>query len=156
MVSRRKKRSRIEMAPMVDVVFQLLIFFLVASEVRPAEADFETNIPAEGRPPDTTRREKLPEVNRVVIKNAAMGGGVEVTLNGAKLDATGWPRQLEDRLAGAVKSLKSDEREVLLVINADDDVTLQDAARALDAGVAAGVERITLSRPRPGSRPSAP
>ena len=78
---KRRKSAKLEMAPMVDVIFQLLIFFLLASEVRPTEADFKTNLPW-GDPPSWKEPEKL-EPARLEMEQT--GGRLFVRLNDSEM-----------------------------------------------------------------------
>lgn len=135
-----KDRHKLELAPLVDVVFQLLIFFLVASEVRPTEADFKTNLPAGSGPRDAKVQKK--EVARVYLRNVDTEGNVvEVSLNGEVLPGDAF-KALESRLRAA----RSDN--MLLVIDGDPTVKLKFIAKALDSGVAAGAPQITFGKPQ--------
>ncbi|HUW56342.1 MAG TPA: biopolymer transporter ExbD [Planctomycetota bacterium] len=135
-----KDRYKLQMAPMVDVVFQLLIFFLVASEVRPTEADFKANLPAGSGPLDAKVTKK--EVARVYLRNLdTQGNAVEVSLNGEVLPGDPF-KTLETRLRAA----RSDN--MLLVIDGDPTVKLKFIAKALDSGVAAGAPQITFGKPQ--------
>ena len=135
-----KDRHKLEMAPLVDVVFQLLIFFLVASEVRPLEADFKANLPAgEGR---HDAKVKKKEVARVYLRNLDVKGEVvEVSLNGEVLGGDPF-KTLENRLRAARSE------NMLLVIDGDPTVKLKFIAKALDSGVAAGAPQITFGKPQ--------
>jgi len=140
-----KDRHKLELAPMVDVVFQLLIFFLVASEVRPTEADFKTNLPGQGEGP-RDQKEKQPEVARVYLRNLDPDGDtVEVSLNNEVLPGDAF-RTLEQRLRGARSE------NMLVVIDGDPTVKLGFIAKALDCAVAAKAPTITFGRPRPPDR----
>ena len=144
----RRRRHRFEMAPMVDVVFQLLIFFLVASEVRPTEADFRADLPAEGkfpRPPDVTRLDTV----RVYLRNTdAAGSTVTVSLNGEVLGGDPF-KTLTSRLVAA------DGANMRLVIDGDPDVKVTFIAKVLDAASVARVQQVVFREPRhrPASRP---
>ena len=148
-ISRRRKGDdtigRLQMAPMVDVVFQLLIFFLIASEVKPTEGDFTTNLPAGTGPLD--RKVPAKEAFKVYLKKTdAQCTSVYVSINGEELGkAPDAFRLLETRLRNAVKVAKEN---MLLVIDGDPDVKLQFIANSLDAAVEAEVPSITFGKPR--------
>lgn len=155
---KRRKSAKLEMAPMVDVVFQLLIFFLVASEVRPTEADFKTNMPADG-PPPWKEREKL-EPARLEMEQTA--GRLFVRLNGSEIVDGGVPvsddaraRNVFGLLTDRLKKAGENPVKVLYVIDGSPDLEVKYMAMALDAGIEAGVHKITLGRPdsaRPRNR----
>ena len=149
-----KKEGKLEMAPMVDIVFQLLIFFLVATEMRPTESDFKTNLPGQGQGPQDMEKKKKPDVHRVFLESSDKGKAVFVTLDNYK--KLGYMRaekneavlqgkafqKLEDALKSAVKV--GDMETFMLVINGTKDTRIKFIAGALDAAVAAGVPKITF------------
>ena len=139
------------MAPMVDVVFQLLIFFLVASEVKPTEADFTTNLPAEGEG-DRDNPEETPEPARLVMDQRR--GKLIVMLNASRIvddgvrltDTAGINRvfqMLKERLRDSLKASEN----LLYIINGSPNLEIKYVAKALDAGIEAGVTRITFGKP---------
>jgi len=149
-----KDRHKLEMAPLVDVVFQLLIFFLVATEMRPTEADFKTNLPGQGAGP-LDMKEKKPDVHRVFLETSDQGNAVFVTLDNYK--KLGYMRadkhsdflegrafsDLQDALRAAVEASGKDS-VFMLVINGTPDTRIKFIAGALDAAKAARVPRITF------------
>jgi len=150
-----KEKHKLEMAPLVDIVFQLLIFFLVATEMRPTEADFKTNLPGKGAGPldlDT----KKPDVHRVFLESTEKGNAVFVTLDNYKklgymragktedlLQGDAF-RKLTESLRGAVEAVGTNNKNFMLVINGSPDTRIKFIAGALDAAVAANVPRITF------------
>jgi biopolymer transport protein ExbD len=133
--------GKIQMAPMIDIVFQLLIFFLIASEVRPTEADFKTNIPG-GTGPRNPKVEAK-EAYRVYLRNLdPEGRAVEVSLNNEVLPGDAF-KELEKRLRSVSK-----KQNMPLVIDGDPTVRLQFIANALDSAVAAEVPQITFGKPK--------
>ena len=150
-----KKEGKLEMAPMVDVVFLLLIFFLVATEMRPTEADFKTNLPGKGAGKLDLDTEQ-PDVHRVFLESTEKGNAVFVTLD--NYDKLGYMRagKNEDRLRGeafrqltrkldaAVRAKGEKKKNFMLVINGSPETRIKFIAGALDAAVAANVPRITF------------
>ena len=59
-----------QMAPMIDVVFQLLIFFMLTLKIVSPEGEFGINMPLTGQSPDTTDDPLLPELNVRILANA--------------------------------------------------------------------------------------
>ncbi len=146
----RKKRQpppppSINMTPMIDCVFQLLIFFLVAAEVKPTEADFTTNLPAGSGPLDKTV--PLKEPRRVYLAYEAATGTVTVSLDGTNLGQApeAFVRLLESLTKVAMKE------NMLLVIGGDPTVPVRYIANVLDRAVEAKVPAITFDKPRGGS-----
>jgi biopolymer transport protein ExbD len=86
MFSKKGKKSEnveLKMTAMIDVVFQLLIFFLVGTKFRVPEGELEAYLPEEGAPTNQTRR--LEEVDEI-----------RVSLLVSHRGATGEPRVLID------------------------------------------------------------
>ncbi len=145
---RRKTDSsigKLQMAPMVDVVFQLLIFFLVASEVRPTEAEFRADL--RPYPPNKVIREPKPvpdEIFRVFLRTLDEGRSVEVSINGEVLGRGGAGfKTLTERLC------RLDGAEsVILVIDGDPTVRTQFVTNVLDCASAARIRQVTFARGR--------
>ena len=135
--------GKIQMAPMVDVVFQLLIFFLVASEVRPTEGQFQANLPSDGPDKRPAKPETVKDVHRVYLKSLdAEGRTVEVLINGTALGSGSEAfKSLASRLAGIPKE------HMRLVIDGDPSVRVEFVTQALDAAIEAQVKDIVFGRP---------
>ena len=140
-----KGRHKLKMAPLVDVVFQLLIFFLVATQVRPTEADFTSNLPADGGPPAPPDRKR--EQVDIYLRKGSTEASVVIHLGRDKSSPTisGFA-ELRNRLAGARPD------KTMVVIDGDPDVKFQFITRALDAVMGAGVEQVTFAKPPGTSR----
>jgi len=61
-----EKRPEINIIPMVDVVFQLIIFFLVATQVKKNETDAELELPTARTPEEIKKDEETPLIINVV------------------------------------------------------------------------------------------
>ena len=144
---RRRKRDsdvgKIQMAPMIDVVFQLLIFFLVTSEMRPTEADFTANLP--GGIDRRITRVPAKEPRRVYLANDP-SGGVTVSLDGTAL---GKAPEAFTLLLERLKRVRKDD--MLLVIDGDPALTVNYIANVLDVAVEAEVPAVTFGKPRGGT-----
>ena len=84
---KRKKRSRedpaLEMTPMIDVVFQLLIFFIVTLKTQDLLAQLDVQRPA----PDPSSVESQVDdlLTLLIYDPATQGGGEGVAMNGVKM-----------------------------------------------------------------------
>ena len=132
-----KGRHKMQFTPMVDCVFLLLIFFLVATEVRPTEADYDTKMPAgRGKAPRQMQKKEVVTVwvadtpSGPVIRLGSEQGGVVPSFS-----------SLVDTLRNARGE------NTLVVIDGPPDVTIQTVARALDSAVSAGIPSVTFSDP---------
>ena len=62
---KKTEHMELKMTAMIDVVFQLLIFFLVGTKFRVPEGELEAYLPEEGAPTNLTRR--LEEVDEIRV-----------------------------------------------------------------------------------------
>ena len=80
-MARRRKESKGEkletnMSAMIDIVFQLLIFFMLTLKIVEPEGDFNINMPAQGQP---TASDEIPPFPDIKVKLRANPDG---TLSG--------------------------------------------------------------------------
>ncbi|NQV27896.1 MAG: biopolymer transporter ExbD [Rhodopirellula sp.] len=66
-MARRRKQSKGEkletnMSAMIDIVFQLLIFFMLTLRIVEPEGDFNVNMPANGAPTDSNEPPPFPDI----------------------------------------------------------------------------------------------
>ncbi len=108
-----KKREHISMdlTPLIDVVFLLLIFFIVASEFKKNETILNLTLPSSGSSQKVLEKK---EISIEISKN-------ELAYNGNKLSLV----ELEDKLA----TLKKD---IPLTVKIDEDVKYKRVIKFLD------------------------
>ena len=141
---------QIQMAPMIDVVFQLLIFFLVASEVRPTEADFTTNLPG-GTGPRDTKVDAVEQFRLYIEKTDAECTNVKISLNN---DPLGQSPEGFRALAARLKNVTANaatKAKMLLIIDGESDIKIQFITNAMDAAVEAEVPKVTFGKPKGGN-----
>ncbi|MGZ0172902.1 MAG: ExbD/TolR family protein [Planctomycetales bacterium] len=66
-MAKRRKQSKGEkletnMSAMIDIVFQLLIFFMITLQISEPEGDFNINMPAQGQPTDDNELPPYPDI----------------------------------------------------------------------------------------------
>ncbi len=116
----------IRLAPLIDVVFILLVFFMLASSFMDWRG-FDLGLPPADAPAD-------PDVDPVVVEVTASGG---YQLDGRTVQ----PGALADAVTGARGS--GGERPV--VVRASGDASVQATLRALDRLHAGGIQAATLA-----------
>jgi biopolymer transport protein ExbD len=129
----KRERRLIDMAPMVDLVFLLLIFFMVGS--RFTEPALDLVLPE-------ARSGAVQETRELVVTVARDGG---VTLNGRPVA----PDDLESALRDALKDAA--ERQVTL--RADGRVSFEDFVRVMDEVRLAGGSALNIEHRSAGPRP---
>ncbi|MBT8145106.1 MAG: biopolymer transporter ExbD [Gammaproteobacteria bacterium] len=122
----QEEESRIDITPMLDVVFILLIFFIVTATFI-KEAGIEV-----ARPDATTTLEKSKA--SILI---AISPNDEIWINRKKVD----PRQVRPN----IERLKAENPQGTIVVQADKDSTNKILTQILEAAKAAGVKEVAIS-----------
>ncbi|MDX1604864.1 MAG: biopolymer transporter ExbD [Candidatus Competibacterales bacterium] len=126
----RREEPEISLTPLIDIVFLLLIFFMVTTTFR-KESEFDVTLPEASRMPAES------EAPLVV----AIDAGGRYALNDTVLDGTG-RGDLEAALGAA---LEDGPEGPVLVIRADAQAPHQAVVRVLDAAGRLGLERIAIA-----------
>jgi len=123
---RPSKKARIEIIPMIDTVFFLLVFFMMASLSMTVYRGVPLSLPkaASGEP----RQDRL---------------SVSVTRDGTiYLDRDQVePAQLIEKL----RALRAKDPEIVVVVSADGDVTHRHVVEAMDAARVAGISKMAIA-----------
>ncbi len=125
-----------QLPSMVDLVFILLSFFILATQLRTLERDVVSGYQSEG-PSKAAAAQDLPSSIPIALRRAS--GGVAITIGQATLalnDFTG----IQDTLA------KINLPGVKVLISADPSLTVDQVARAMDAVLASPMKNLSLSR----------
>lgn len=127
-----------QMAPLIDIVFNCLVFYVVTSAIAGIERQMDINVPTaeQGKLPQRPRAPYYINITRdgsVIINNRARGPE----------ELRNWLRDLHDSYGGSPPPV---------VIRADRDTAFQHFVRVLDACAAADVRNVAYAnieeRPR--------
>jgi biopolymer transport protein ExbD len=129
-------RHKMNFVPFIDCVFMLIMYFLVATDIRPTEADFVTNVPGRHRG-EAVHQDR--DIIRVWVADGASGPVVRLDGENGRL----FPSFAE--LVGVLK--RSAGPNTLMVIDGPADVSVQTVTLALDATVEAGIPAMTFMDP---------
>jgi biopolymer transport protein ExbD len=124
---RERRRARIEIIPMIDVVFFLLVFFMMASLSMAMYRGLPVNLPQAATGRDAPARSAAVTLTR---DGQAQLDGQPVTIAG-----------LGDRLRSRVAA----DPGVAVIINADGEVAHGRVVGVLDEARAAGVARLAIA-----------
>ncbi|MEE2684719.1 MAG: biopolymer transporter ExbD [Planctomycetota bacterium] len=124
-VRQRKPQMKMEMSPLIDCIFQLLIFFMLSSTFLTPSIPLSLPTAAAGGPPQS---------QQVIITLDAEG---KVFLNKQPSSFEQLERQLRELLA------ESSDRVV--TIRADQQMTYQHFVRALDIAKRSGAEHVNIA-----------
>ena len=130
--NRRRKRDYaiddegLNLTALIDVLFNLIFFFVIATDIRTGGSYFNLKLPQASRAPASQVQKKIPEVS--VAKDGRLG------LNGEEVTAEELPAKLKEALAA------SETQRV--VLSADGEATVQQSVAAMDLIREAGIEEV--------------
>jgi biopolymer transport protein ExbD len=126
LIRRPPKKARIEIIPMIDTVFFLLVFFMMASLSMTVYRGMMLSLPkaASGEPWQ----------DRVSVSVTRDG---TIYLNRDQIE----PAQLTEKL----RALHEKDSEIAVVVSADGDVTHRRVIEAMDAVRVAGISRMAIA-----------
>lgn len=129
------ERPGLQMAPMIDIVFLLLIFFLVTWAYARFETELDVRVPVaeEGVDP----RRNIGEVIINVLEDGAM------VLEGRTVSET----EMHDRLS----SIAAVYRDVAVILRGDRNTRYENIVRVLDLCRRAGIWNVAFATDRPES-----
>lgn len=123
---REEEEAAIDMTPMLDIVFIMLIFFIVTTSFV-KEAGIEVNKPV--------------AVNQTKHKNAnvfiAVNGDGEVWLNKKQVDV--------ERVAATLEKLLAEQPTDVIFIQADKEAKHSNVVKVMDAIKEAGIDQISIA-----------
>ncbi len=132
------EKTELQIAPLIDVVFLLLIYFMVSAQLKRTEADLDLALP--GSVAVSTQME-IPDEQ--IIEVMATG---EIVLNNKvyasqdKSDLEG----LEYTLLRYAQAAKISKSKAVITIAADDDAVHERVIDVLNACAGAGIKNVTF------------
>ncbi len=151
----------LNLTPMIDVVFQLLIFFILAGKFRVPEGRLDAHLPEGG--PTKGQIDKIEDI-RITLRNLTGNNkdDPDVLVELGEDDYRG-VRILEkgdNTLVTLQKKLGNPEKQGVVIV-AEGEIRFHWIMKALNASARAGFEKISFAAPietavKPGSKPIAP
>lgn len=129
-----KKKARIEIIPMIDTMFFLLVFFMIATLSMTIQHGMPVNLPTADSSTD-----KVPDQISLTLTREGM-----LYYNKDRIDLS----ELEIRLAG----LRQTDPDPSLVINADEQVPHGQVIKVMDLIRLAGIPNMAIAT-KPNSEP---
>jgi biopolymer transport protein ExbD len=135
--NREPEPASMQLAPMIDIVFLLLIFFIVSWQYTRSETELLVQVPTaeEGAQKDRVRGE--------IIINVMADGTLKV--EGSEVDLT----QLREKLGKVAKAHKNQP----VRIRGDSTVSYQRIVEVIDTCQKAGIWNISFATQRPQPKP---
>lgn len=131
-MSRRRENSEdatINLTPMIDVVFLLVIFFMVGSKFGEAESQIKVDLPTAGISGAISR---TPDQRVVAISNDGSVSLDNVTMPMAQLTQT-------------LRTAATNFPEIRVSVRAPSDLPLQQLTNTMHAVQSAGISRISIA-----------
>ena len=129
---RRLEKVAINMTPMIDVVFQLMIFFMLTLNIIAPEGDFDIRMPLSKSAGPPTDDLQLPPI-RVRLAADPVGGLQGMTMNGEPV--AGFD-DLQQRVAGIVEAAVASggtAEDVELELDCDEELDYSHVVQAITA-----------------------
>jgi biopolymer transport protein ExbD len=133
--------DKVDLTPMIDVVFLLLVYFMVTTTIVQEESDIGITLPSDT--PPAKNPENMPSEHIIDI----LGDG-QVLLNGAPLDSPE-SREMPQLTRTLTRLGMADKRmgiETIITIQADDDSLHQKSIDVLNACAAAGLKIVSFGQ----------
>ena len=124
-----RKKARIEIIPMIDVMMFLLVFFvLISVNVIPA-------LGIKTQQPNSSQAQDLKTPDKQVMVTLGREGLIQ--LDGQAVDL--------DRLVSAIKAKASASEQIAVIVNSDKGAEVQTLVDVMDAIKAAGLGKVALA-----------
>ena len=125
----QRKKARIEIIPMIDVMMFLLVFFvLISVNVIPA-------LGIKTQQPNSTQAQNLKTPDKQVVVTLGREGSIQ--LDGQTVELK--------RLVSAIKAKASASEQIAVVVNSDKGAEVQTLVDVMDAIKAAGLGKVALA-----------
>ena len=136
-------RCTMNMTPMIDVVFQLIVVFLCSMKFRTLDQKLEATLPTkEGIRPDVPQPPEFHPTLTVRLQRSGPGAETRVSLQGSRLGTTAEGEAVWSRLTAATAGFLGKSADLVGEIDAGPEVEHGDVVRALDGFVAAGLKNV--------------
>jgi biopolymer transport protein ExbD len=130
----KKPDVAVNLTPLIDVVFLLLIFFMVSTSFT-RETQIKLDLPKA----DVEKMQNEPELIEVSIDKEGRYYVNGKALINSKLDT----------LKKAISGLRSEEKDIPLIISADANTPYQAVVTAMDAASQLGITNLKMATQRP-------
>jgi biopolymer transport protein ExbD len=129
-----EENTEMQMAPMIDIVFQLIIFFMCATTFQTYESELKTNMPVDSQSLDMSK------IENVIVFIERSG---RILVEGREYDSVG-SNDLP-QLVTMLRNLKSFFENPPVIIQSDVDAKHQRVVDVLNACAAAGINSVTFT-----------
>jgi len=140
---RPKAKMQPPMTPMIDVTFQLLLFFLLTCEFRETEGNIPGTLPSKGNIIQQVEQNPPPEPIQIQVRASADRASASYQMTGVQIMITS-PQELYQCLKQRQDQLGSDEVPIVILPNAD--VPWEFVVQAFNQAVRARYKKIGFAQ----------
>ncbi|MGI6038363.1 MAG: ExbD/TolR family protein [Limnochordia bacterium] len=126
-VTRRKRRARVEITPLIDVIFSLLVFFMIFSSFDVDRTSIDIELPKAA----TASAQQSSSITISINKSGTMH------IDGKAVNV----RELQSRVKQAIEK----QPNTFVIIKADKETRYDNVVRAMDAVRSVGGHRLGLA-----------
>ena len=137
------------MTPMIDVTFQLIIVFLCSMKFRTLDEKIEAHLPDLGINSQWQKVQRLETVARIRLDRPAGAAAARLWLHGEALGSTADGEALWTRLGERLTAMRVRDPDLVGEIDASPDVEHGEVVRAVDGLLGAKVESVRFRGTRP-------
>ncbi|MEX0586024.1 MAG: biopolymer transporter ExbD [Pirellulales bacterium] len=145
-LTRRRGGFDVTMTPMIDVVFQLLIFFVCTASFQPAEELMPSSVAAEtGSGDSRLENPETVDLERIVIRVGTRGGRLAWLVNDQPFARLA---DVHARLAGLARGLArlgTSLGELPVILEIEPEIMLGDVIDVVDVGRALGLKNVRFA-----------
>ena len=132
----RKQSPELNLTPLIDVVFLLLIFFMVSTTFQ-KDAAIEVELPGVSPETSAPQEEPVKSIELTVDRDGNYFVNEKALVNNSM-----------DNLVRAIEREAGERRDMPFIINADADASHQSVIRVMDAAGSSGFQKITFAAKR--------
>jgi len=132
----RKQSPELNLTPLIDVVFLLLIFFMVSTTFQ-KDAAIEVELPGVSPETSSPQEEPVKSIELTVDRDGNYFVNEKALVNNSM-----------DNLVRAIEREAGERRDMPFIINADADASHQSVIRVMDAAGSSGFQKITFAAKR--------
>lgn len=132
-----------QIAPMIDVVFVIMLFFMVKVGARQTETEIKSKLPGSAETSTSVSGMESLEETIVIDENGVISHNDELLEAGGK--PNGDTDQLKERMKRLAEQGKADKSEVIVTVTTQPDTKYSRVADVLNALQSAGIKNMTFA-----------
>lgn len=132
-----------QIAPMIDVVFVIMLFFMVKVGARQTETEIKSKLPGSAETSTSVQGLESLEETIAIDENGQIAHNDEILEGAGKANAD--LEQLKDRMKRLAEQGKADKTEVIVTVSTQPDTKYSRVVDVLNALQYAGIKNMTFT-----------